>query len=935
MGEFLVQAKWIAILKLQGEISDGIQVILEWQLVENSQVSGTLTGRLAPNSLVVPSYSNWQRDYTVLEKVTRLELETDSGELYRLNYHPGQKQYIKQKCDRAAEEFQEHFNHWLNRDSLDFQFIVRVLAEKCQQSEGLHLLIRTDNYILQRLPWHCWNFWSRYPETLISLGPLEYERKHLSTPLKKSVRCLAILGNGKNIRLDIDKDLLCSVPGLDPSSLLFEQPSRSQVTTALKDECGWDLLFFGGHSRTEGEKGRLYINQQDSFSLDEIKSHLQNAINKGLKICILNSCDGLGLARYLITLQIPYVIYMREPVPDVIAHKFLEFFLSAYSQGNSIHHAFWDAQRSLEAIQDTLPYATWQPVLFQQPDSDPLFWPMKINMNHQRTFLRFRKKTILLVLFLVFLFLPLSWHWNKILFSSGGPKLGDHVSENEEILGAPHARKEHATKHFRKADHIGGIEQLLLAMEDYKNLDPETLIYLNNAILNALDIKSYTIAVTVPFLHSENNSQNYQLAYELLRGVAQAQTEANLDIITEYQGPGQNEADSDLIPNYGQLKDFLRINLPSKPIAKESGLAIDQKFGLKVIIADDFNIKEEALKRAHTLVDNSEVLGVVGHYASDMSGPTTDIYSKEHLPLISPGSTAKYLTENNDYFFRTVSTTNDEAKLIAGHILKEIDRKKAMVYYNPRSEFTQSFWEEFQPEYTDGGGEFIRKVTVGDPLSDIASEEFNPNKAIAALEESSQPNDTVIVLVPDGQVTDAKNNAIDLIAANQGKYPIVGSWGLDDPDVLTIVKEISEKGNSNQTTHPITIALPWHPLTSPNRNFLKNAENLWGKPVGALSALSYDATQVFLEIFRSQPRPTRNTVHSALHEDPAFNVEGATGTIAFTDAGDRKNLTNLLVQAQQCPLSPSKGKLTPSKGKLNSKWMFLPLDTPCPKLDNR
>jgi ABC-type branched-subunit amino acid transport system substrate-binding protein len=54
--------------------------------------------------------------------------------------------------------------------------------------------------------------------------------------------------------------------------------------------------------------------------------------------------------------------------------------------------------------------------------------------------------------------------------------------------------------------------------------DPETLIYLNNARINAQKSQSYTIAVAVPL---DTSSEGLNSGLEILRGVAQAQNEFN------------------------------------------------------------------------------------------------------------------------------------------------------------------------------------------------------------------------------------------------------------------------------------------------------------------------------------------------------------------------------------------------------------------------
>ncbi len=58
---------------------------------------------------------------------------------------------------------------------------------------------------------------------------------------------------------------------------------------------------------------------------------LRKAISRGLQLAIFNSCDGLGLANDLAELNIPQIIVMRSPVPDLVAQEFLKHFLKAFS----------------------------------------------------------------------------------------------------------------------------------------------------------------------------------------------------------------------------------------------------------------------------------------------------------------------------------------------------------------------------------------------------------------------------------------------------------------------------------------------------------------------------------------------------------------------------------------------------------------------------
>ncbi|NJR76885.1 MAG: CHASE2 domain-containing protein [Scytonema sp. CRU_2_7] len=129
---------------------------------------------------------------------------------------------------------------------------------------------------------------------------------------------------------------------------------------------GWDILFFAGHSFTQ-EKGKICINNTDSLTIDKLKYGLKKAIERGLKLAIFNSCDGLGLARDLADLHIPQIIVMRELVPDQVAQTFLKHFLKAFSSGQSLYTSVRDAREQLQGEEKNFPCATWLPVICQNP----------------------------------------------------------------------------------------------------------------------------------------------------------------------------------------------------------------------------------------------------------------------------------------------------------------------------------------------------------------------------------------------------------------------------------------------------------------------------------------------------------------------------------------------------------------------------------------
>ncbi|PLZ37291.1 ABC transporter substrate-binding protein, partial [Fischerella thermalis WC542] len=149
----------------------------------------------------------------------------------------------------------------------------------------------------------------------------------------------------------------------------------------------WDILFFAGHSISkEGDCwGEIQINADESYlSLRNLRYSLRHAVRQGLKLAIFNSCDGLGLARNLADLRIPYTIVMREPVPDIIAQEFLKYFLTAFTSGESLYASVNQARERLyEEWERDYPCASWLPVIFQNPAATELKYPRIMNWKEK------------------------------------------------------------------------------------------------------------------------------------------------------------------------------------------------------------------------------------------------------------------------------------------------------------------------------------------------------------------------------------------------------------------------------------------------------------------------------------------------------------------------------------------------------------------------
>lgn len=273
-----------------------------------------------------------------------------------------------------SQAFSKRINAWLG--STEFRKIEQQLRTQLKPSEEIRFIIETDDNLLRRLPWHLWEFFEDYPKAEVALSSVEYQKpnKLPVSNLSERVKILAILGNSKGIDINQDRTFLEKLSNRAKIKFLVE-PNTSQFNEQLWQQ-GWDILFFAGHSCSK-EKGLLQINQTDMISLEQLRYALKQAISRGLKLAIFNSCDGLKLAQHLQDLYIPQVIVMREPVPDFVAQQFLKYFLDGFSSGKSLYAAVRSARERLQGLEKEYPCASWLPVIFQNPAEPPMLWPQQ------------------------------------------------------------------------------------------------------------------------------------------------------------------------------------------------------------------------------------------------------------------------------------------------------------------------------------------------------------------------------------------------------------------------------------------------------------------------------------------------------------------------------------------------------------------------------
>jgi CHASE2 domain-containing sensor protein len=344
----------------KGNLQQGFPTVITQLWQTDAQTPIQFTGGLPAAPHLEHLYQHWQQLYRALyaslgwRNHNISEFEIDEEDVTHIS---------QAEFENLCQELEKSLNTWLN--SLPFLNIDRKLRTQLLPTDEIRCIITAECHHVLKLPWCLWHFFTDYPLAEIALSPPEYDRS-IKTNSRKThgkVRILAILGDRHDIDIEKDRHLLQQLPHTELKFLV--EPNRSQLTEQLW-ESGWDILFFAGHSSSQGQ-GKMVLNPKETLTIEQLKYGLQKAIAQGLHLAIFNSCDGLGIANDLADLHLPQVIVMREPVPDRVAQEFLKHFLAVFSRGQTLYTAVREARERLQSLENDFPCATWLPVICQNP----------------------------------------------------------------------------------------------------------------------------------------------------------------------------------------------------------------------------------------------------------------------------------------------------------------------------------------------------------------------------------------------------------------------------------------------------------------------------------------------------------------------------------------------------------------------------------------
>jgi hypothetical protein len=311
---------------------------------------------------MLAQYQEWQSRYRRLDPQNHRLMSSKAVSLVpeRIN-----------DCLDAGAMLQANLHQWYG--SSGFQTIRERLATIVDPEQEIDLIVRSRSKTLLKLPWN--SIWQplldRHPQAEVSVSLIPTISENTISEEKLQVSVLSVLTSAQGIKLDRSKEYLDALPYTE--SKFVVAPNHPDFVDLVTQK-SWSVLFFSSYISGYLPNNRIYINHHDTIGIPEFKYRIRMAVQRGLKLLILNCGDGLELASELVDLQIPNLIVMREAVQDQVAQEFVKLFLKAFSGGKSIQLAIRDARERLQAIEKVVPSASCLPTICQQVYAPASSW---------------------------------------------------------------------------------------------------------------------------------------------------------------------------------------------------------------------------------------------------------------------------------------------------------------------------------------------------------------------------------------------------------------------------------------------------------------------------------------------------------------------------------------------------------------------------------
>ncbi|WP_124726897.1 branched-chain amino acid ABC transporter substrate-binding protein [Staphylospora marina] len=295
-------------------------------------------------------------------------------------------------------------------------------------------------------------------------------------------------------------------------------------------------------------------------------------------------------------------------------------------------------------------------------------------------------------------------------------------------------------------------------------------------------------------------------------------------------------------------------------------------FNIELLPMDDQGDPKKGVANAQQIGADQSVLGVVGHLNSGVAIPSSVVYEKFKLAMVSPANTAIEITERGMKSVNRICARDDfQGPAAAAYALNDLKAKNIFVIQD-KTAYGQGLADNFKSAAEKMGANIVgyEGITIGE-------KDFN---GVLNQVAAKKPD-----LVYFGGLY-AEGGILVKQAREKGlNIPIMGGDGLDSSTIVQIA------GDSIKNTFYTSVAADVS-KSPKGKEWADAYEKKFGKKPESFSFYGYDAMGVLLKGLEDaikqngNKKPTREQVMNAVRAIQDY--EGVATKVAFDEKGDNK-----------------------------------------------
>ena len=296
------------------------------------------------------------------------------------------------------------------------------------------------------------------------------------------------------------------------------------------------------------------------------------------------------------------------------------------------------------------------------------------------------------------------------------------------------------------------------------------------------------------------------------------------------------------------------------------------------VTGDDQGDPKTGVNVANQFASDPALVGVMGHLNSGVSIPSSAVYNRANIVMVSPASTNPQLTlQGFKNVFRVCTIDSVQGPAAADRATADLG-KKACFVVDDSTPYGTGLADEFAKEFAAKGGKVLGREKTGDKDTDF--------KALVTKIKATNPD-----MVYYGGIYNAGALLSKQLKDGGVKVPLMGGDGLYDGQYIKLAGAANAEGD-----FATSVGLPLAQLPAGEKFTTEFKAAYPNDEIAAYDAYSYDgATVIMKAVLVAAGKVTAAKVTSTegrtaiIAAVAATNYTGITGAIAFDAKGDTTN----------------------------------------------